>query len=57
MHTKKWRENDRQIVTNMSLIYESSTNCTLWSMFKNSTLFGTSFRLVKTVPRVRVLAT
>ncbi|MGE4444555.1 MAG: hypothetical protein AB7E37_06245 [Candidatus Altimarinota bacterium] len=37
----------------MSLIYESSTTCTFWSMFKNSTLLGTSFSLTKTAPKVR----
>ena len=31
----------------------STTTCTLWSMFKNSTLFGTRFPLVKTAPKVR----
>ena len=30
-----------------------TTTCTLWSMFKNSTLFGTRFPLVKTAPKIR----
>ena len=39
----------------MMIIYKSSTTCTLWSMFKNSTLFGTSFTFVKTAPKIRDL--
>ena len=31
----------------------SSTNCTFWSMFTNSTLFGIIFSLIKTAPKAR----
>ena len=36
----------------MSFLFKS-INCTFLSMFKNSTLFRTSFPFVKTTPKVR----
>ncbi len=40
----------------MSLINESSTTCAFWSMFNNSSLFGTSLSLIKTASKARGLA-